>query len=258
LVKINMQTEKKLIDLNLSLLKSNEELQKTNSELDSFVYRASHDIRSPISTAKGLITISKNETDIEQIKVYLDLQEKSLNKLESFVTAILDHSRNSRGEIALKPIYFDQLIDEIIQYTFPQSLIESCSCVIEISDDLFYSDPDRIHTVFINLIGNAVKYLDKSKPRFELFIKVEKVGHNIEIRIQDNGIGIPADLQPRIFEMFFRATQISTGSGLGLYIVKEAVQKMDGIISVNSQMGQGTCFNIILPYKKPLDEQQSS
>lgn len=251
LVKINAQTEKKLTDLNLTLLKSNKELQKTNSELDTFVYRASHDIRSPISTAKGLILISKNETDIDQIKTYLDLQEKSLNKLDSFVTAILSHSRNSRAEIALEPIAFKQMIDEIIHYSFTFELQQSSDCIIDIDDKIFYSDPARMQIIFINLIENAVKYRNTSRVPFELGIKIEQVNDFLQISIQDNGVGIPADLQPRIFEMFFRATQLSSGSGLGLYIVKEAIEKLGGNISVKSQMGKGTTFEIILPCKKP-------
>ena len=98
-----------------------------------------------------------------------------------------------------------------------------------------------------NLISNAIKYQDTAKENRFIQLSLKRHENYVELLAIDNGIGIAEENVPKIFEMFFRATSLSTGSGLGLYIVKETIEKLGGTIEVNSAVGQGTSFKMILP-----------
>jgi len=114
----------------------------------------------------------------------------------------------------------------------------------------FLSDKWRINEIFRNLIANSIKYKDSHKESCHLNISVKTVGDSCEIQISDNGAGIPKDSIPHIFEMFYRATDTSKGSGIGLYIVKNAIEKLEGTIDIESEYGEGTSFLIKLPTLK--------
>jgi len=111
----------------------------------------------------------------------------------------------------------------------------------------FFTSLNRLEIVLNNLVSNAMKYADlrKNEPTIEVHVKANET--SAEIRVIDNGEGIPTDAKPKIFEMFYRASANGMGSGLGLYIVKEAIQKLNGSISVHSEYGKGTEFVVEVP-----------
>lgn len=113
----------------------------------------------------------------------------------------------------------------------------------------FHSSRELLNSILQNLIYNAIKY---RKPIAESFLNIliQKIKRKIIFEISDNGIGISKELQPCIFEMFFRATISSSGTGLGLYIVKNAVEKLSGEISFKSVPGKGLTFKVVLPVQK--------
>jgi signal transduction histidine kinase len=112
------------------------------------------------------------------------------------------------------------------------------------------SDAYRLLVIFNNLLSNTIKYRDSKKDQnfIHFYITVEK--DTLKIRVQDNGIGIAPDFLPKVFNMFYRATERSEGAGLGLYIVRETVHKLGGKISVDSEVGVGTTFDIEVPNHK--------
>ena len=114
-----------------------------------------------------------------------------------------------------------------------------------------YSDKYRISVIFNNLISNAIKYYDPAKQNPSLNITVEATKENARFEFRDNGIGIDKEFQNKIFNMFFRATQLSEGAGLGLYIVQEAVEKLKGTVTINSEIRKGTTFIIDIPNSPP-------
>jgi signal transduction histidine kinase len=114
-------------------------------------------------------------------------------------------------------------------------------------DKVFHSDPWRISEIFRNLASNAIKYRKEGDPNPEVRIEISSGPHHSEILFKDNGIGIEQKNLNKIFNMFYRATEQSSGSGIGLYIVKNAVEKLGGTISAHSEFGEGTTFRIILP-----------
>jgi PAS domain S-box-containing protein len=238
---------------NENLLKQqNEELTKINAELDRFVYSASHDLRAPLMSVKGLLNMIKIDPEREHTDHYLSLIEKSVKKLDSFIVDIINYSRNSRMEVISKAIDFDELLTESIDSLKFMEGAEEVRSIREIDTPVpFYSDYSRLLIVFNNIISNAVRYRDARKEDSFLRIKIVANERKAVIRFEDNGIGIHPDYQENIFKMFFRASAESKGSGLGLYIVKGVVEKMNGTISLESVYGKGTAFIIEIPNQIP-------
>ncbi|WP_296620437.1 sensor histidine kinase [Marivirga sp.] len=227
--------------------KMNKKLIKVNSELDGFVYSASHDLRSPLASLLGLINLSRK--DPPNTLVYLDKMEKSVKRLDDFIAEIIDFSSNERKEVVCDEVDFKFTVENIIdELSFLDSEGEVRKEVSIVQKELFISDKRRIAVIFRNLISNALKYYDGSKDDPYLKIEVESNSSFARILIEDNGIGISKDEQEEVFKMFYRATERSTGSGLGLYIILETVEKLHGTIKMESEKYEGTKFLIEIPF----------
>lgn len=227
------------------LIKRNEELKRANQELDQFVYSAAHDLRAPITSVLGLIDICKHENDIQTIYQYLDLKEKSLKQLDDFIRDIVNYSRNARQEIKIEKIEFQTLIEEIFeQYAF----LENANIVKQIIEIEQYSplftDKHRLKLILSNLISNAIRYMDASKNQPYIQINAKINLQEVLIQIKDNGQGISPEHIQKVFQMFYRANQKAKGSGIGLYITQQAIEKLEGKIKVQSEYREWTNFSI--------------
>ncbi|MFT7282595.1 MAG: signal transduction histidine kinase, partial [Cyclobacteriaceae bacterium] len=228
--------------------RQNIKLTKVNAELDRFVYSASHELRSPLTSVLGLVRLARTE-ESGNINEYLDHIESSVMRLDSFIKDIIDYSRNTRLENFRKKIDFDAMIRGILEdISYSKNFTKiSTSFENKLSSD-FYSDDKRLKIAFSNLINNAVKHHDPSRvenPYVNIILTSSDVG--IIVEITDNGPGIEKEYQDDIFKMFFRATVRSEGSGLGLYIVHEIIQRVSGTIELSSTFGVGTSFILKLP-----------
>jgi signal transduction histidine kinase len=225
---------------------ANEQLQKTNIELDNFVYKVSHDLRAPIASVLGLVNLAKKENVLDVLREYFNMIGKSAEQQDLFIKDILDLSRNSRLVVNKDKIHWEELLNDTfdnLKYSVKDKKIEK---IINIKGrSTFYSDQRRIKVIFNNLISNSIRYANGKDPKVEIDINVNK--SIADITIADNGIGIEKPHQKKVFEMFYRATDSNVGSGLGLYIVKESVERLNGHIELNSEKGHGTIFNISLP-----------
>jgi signal transduction histidine kinase/CHASE3 domain sensor protein len=227
----------------------NSELTKANLELDKFVYSCSHDLRAPLTSMLGIIEISKEETSDPVMMEHLAMMKKSINKLDGFISDILDYSRNSRMEIKKEEIDFSEVLADI---TNDLKYMSGNNVKVEIKVDRsssapFLSDKSRINIVLNNLVSNAIRYQNPKIIDPFVDIKVDTSDTETHIVVKDNGIGIPGEHQQKIFDMFYRVSKNSVGSGLGLYIVKEAIDKLNGRIEVESEIGKGTTFNVYIP-----------
>ncbi|HET9053630.1 MAG TPA: hybrid sensor histidine kinase/response regulator, partial [Cyclobacteriaceae bacterium] len=234
------------------LRQQNEQLVKINKELDSFVYSVSHDLRSPLSSILGLVNIAKLEgfRSPEMLSTYFEMIERSVLKLDETIKEILDYSRNSRGELNIEKV----ALEDMIKNAFAQMQYLPGYNTIERKVDIhqhtaFHSDVYRVSVILLNLISNSLKYGDDSKEQKFIHVTATITPANCLLQVRDNGIGIHPDYVDNVFNMFFRATDRSQGAGLGLYIVKEMVEKLSGTISVNSELGQGTAITISIPNK---------
>lgn len=235
------------------LRQNNEELLKTNQELDHFVYSTSHNLRAPLTSIMGIIHLINGSPETADYGMYMQLIEKSVVKLDETIQEIADYSRNTRVEVVLEEVDFEPLIQEVIESLSFLEQAKKIKISYVIPEDLhFLSDNSRLKMIFINLVSNAIKYYDPEQEDPYIFILIEQQEKGIVVHIKDNGIGIAPQHQGRIFNMFFRASSKSTGSGLGLYIVREAIYKLGGTIEVNSSPGKGTEFILFLPKQKQL------
>jgi signal transduction histidine kinase len=231
-----------------AIVESNQELRQRNHELDSFVYRASHDLKAPLNSLMGLIEILKSESKDVQLVHYLQLMDKSVVKLDTFIRNLTDFSKIARLEMRHQPVNFEELfheVDEGLRYMHHAERVER---VVEVMPGPpFVGDSFHISIVLGNLVSNAVKYQDLKKPNAWVRVRVETTAAECVISVEDNGVGIPKAHQGRIFELFYRASNQSFGSGLGLYITRNAVEKMKGVIDVVTEEGAGTRFLVRLP-----------
>ena len=258
--KILQETQRQMAELNQSLEKlvdvrtkslddTIHQLNKTIRELDAFVYSASHDLIAPLKSVLGLIQLArKGNEDNTELMTFLDYMEMSIKKLDEIIKNMIQYSRNSKLELKYEPLQISKEVEECIQDFKFMKGFDEIDFQIEISPNAqIVSDKQRLRIILSNLIGNAVKYYDPSKPTHEVSIKYENGSTTWKLQIKDNGIGIDKKYLSRVFEMFYRGTDRAYGSGLGLYIVKEAVDRLGGEIFIDSEKGNWTKFELIFP-----------
>lgn len=231
-----------------------EVLLNANRELDRFVYTVSHDLRAPLSSMKGILELSEDETDNPLLLEHFSLLKGSIKKLDSFIQDILEYSRNSRLEIKREEINFKEMLEDItsnLKYMSSNNTTRQVAIKYEIKNQkVFLSDKSRINIMLNNLISNAIRYQNPESNNPFVDVEIDMSDTETDIIIKDNGMGISKENQNKIFDMFYRVSENSVGSGLGLYLVKEIVEKLDGKIEVESEVGIGTAFSIHIPNKQ--------
>jgi PAS domain S-box-containing protein len=224
-----------------------EELKIRNAELDNFVYKVSHDLRAPLSSILGLVNLAKLPGNSDNPLEYIGIIGEKVQALDHFIGDVLSHSKNLKMEVNISKVDLRRIIEQTftdLGYLEGASEMKRC---VKIEGIDFFSDQWRISEIFRNLISNAIKYRQLSIENSEIQVKIHIDHLRADISFSDNGIGIDEANLAKIFEMFYRATEQSDGSGIGLYIVKNAVEKLGGQISVASKPGQGTRFTLVLP-----------
>ncbi|SNS57089.1 Signal transduction histidine kinase [Ekhidna lutea] len=242
----------RIMDLSSSeLFEANNELRKRNEELDRFVYSTSHDLRAPLTSIMGLLNLMELTDSNKDKEKYLQLMRMSTVQLDLFIQEIVAYTHNKKLGVQSELIDFEDLIEKCISRLSFMNNSDLIRKVVDVKLKFdFYSDRQRLDNLLSNLLSNAIKYCDLSKQDPLVRIVVKSENNHAIIIVEDNGIGIKNESQDRVFEMFYRASAQSKGSGIGLYIVKEIVEKLAGSIKVKSTLGEGTTFEIDLPNQK--------
>jgi PAS domain S-box-containing protein len=223
------------------------ELKKVNFELDNFVYHASHDLRSPLRSILGLTNLLKHDKPSENGIELIQRIENSILRLDNLVTDLLTFSKNSRTKRDIEEIDFKALMEESLEGV-PYEYKGDIEVSVEINDkNIFKGDKTRISVIINNLLVNAHKYQSSKRDKKHIHIKIKTNKKDMQFIISDNGEGISEENQERIFDMFYRASESSDGSGLGLYIVKNVVDTLGGRIYLTSTVDKGTTFEVIIP-----------
>lgn len=245
LMSLNNRSENELMEKEELANQKNKELQKVNDELDRFVYSVSHDLRSPLSSILGLTNLAKKATDPKDLEQLLTMIQGRVEAQDHFIREIIDYSRNARTDTQMEDVPLKGLVNEIIiALKFSSSgQIEFRNLIDEKTH--LHSDKTRLSIILNNLVSNSIKYHNYTLDH--LFVEVGYDEEQNRIYVKDNGTGIRSEHQGKIFNMFYRGSDRSTGSGLGLFITREAVEKLGGKIEVQSTYGEGSTFSVFLP-----------
>ena len=237
-IKLSMeQTEKELRLIN----------EKTRAELEFLIYSISHDLRSPILSVKGLLMLIKDFEKLNpESNSYLQMAEGSVDRLDQNIYDILDFANNAKIELKFESFDMREMVQEIFNdLKFLTKLPISFQIEIE-GSEMVYGDKKRFKTIIKNLASNAVKYSRIDATDAFVKFKLHQDNDQIEFQVEDNGIGIPPEQHQKIFDMFYRYANDNNGSGLGLFIVKEVLTKIDGKIELESVLDKGSVFKVMV------------
>ena len=226
-----------------------EEVEKKNKELDNFVYKVSHDLRGPISSLLGLYNVVKLDIEDEKSLKYFGMYQEQIQRLEKIILDFIDLTRIRESKIELSLIDFESTINQCIKAYNYMPNFDKINFQIQIEKNLtFYSDNSSVNSIIQNLIENSIKYAsNRRSPFVKIVISKDSNSNHIIILVEDNGVGIQDDYKERVFDMFFRANSNIQGSGLGLYILKTATERLKGTIKLDSEYNKGSIFTITLP-----------
>jgi len=229
----------------------NDELIKINQELDRFLYATSHELRGPVTSILGLIYLIELEIAegrYENLDLYLDMAEKTIDKMLHTIEQLMSYSAIIKSEVKMSEIHIQDLYDSMILKLSSLEGFDSMKCKLEVEQSVpWIGVNNNISVILENIISNAIKYQDKRKKEHWVVTKIKVSPEMVLISIQDNGIGIAEELKDKIFSMFFRGSEISQGPGLGLFLVKEILDNLKGTIKVRSAINEGTTFTISIP-----------
>src|ERR1035437_1650710 len=228
--------------------KTEDLLKTTNQELETFIYKASHDLRAPLSSIIGLIDVSKIEIVDEKSLQYLNMIDVCTKKLDNILIGLVQSMTIKDTKKMDSEINFNQLISESLKKFehyegYSRMVISNSVSVVS----PFYSSKLIMESIFQNMIENAIKYQNYNLKESLLKITITENNKTIQIIFEDNGIGIDLSFHNEIFEMYFKAHSESKGSGLGLYLVNAGVKKLNGKIAIESEKGKGTKFMLSIP-----------
>ncbi len=224
------------------------QLQQKNYELDTFVYNASHDLRGPLASIIGLTNIAREETTEEKAHKYFNLINRSTKRLDGVLSDLIEVTRLNKVQVVLVALDIRSFIQEIITSLGHMPEAEKVAFKVEVSfEEPVITDKKLLTSILQNLIVNSISYQNPKADPPSIKLTVWQGAYRIHCEVKDNGMGIPERILPKIFDMFYRGNTQSKGSGLGLYIVKNALAKLGGDIQVQSEEGVGTAVTFFLP-----------
>jgi ligand-binding sensor domain-containing protein/signal transduction histidine kinase len=224
---------------------SEKKLKQTNQELNTFIYRSSHDLKGPLASVIGLTSLARKEISEENALNYFSMISDCTMKLDNILEGLLEATMIKDWKVQSTLIDFEEIIRKVLmsyegetdQVRFiPQISVKSEFC----------SDAALLGSLIQYIVDNSVRY---RRTGLETEIKILIVDHKngIMIRVTDNGIGISRNSVDKVFDMFYKASLLSKGRGLGLYLVKNSVEKLEGEVNLSSEEGVGTMVQVILP-----------
>ena len=231
------------------MLMATDALKQKNHELETLIYRVSHDLKGPLASVTGLFQLLEHEEEtLETLKYYLDLIQESTSKLENALSGLLETRLFADGVLQHQQFNVRQVMEDVVStftgYPGYQDVIMLLSANRELT---LNTEEESFRSVLQNIIENSIKYRKHYASDSVTKVSARKHKNGIKIKIKDNGQGMTRQVQSRAFDMFYRGNQTSKGSGLGLFIVKSNVEKLGGEVRIKSRVDHGTELWIYLP-----------
>lgn len=225
------------------------QLETTNEELNNFMYRSSHDLRSPLIAISSLTNIASEAKSKKERDEIFEMIRQSTEKLNRLLVEMVDATRVTHADIKIVPLNFVNFVEGIVSQLKNADYSKNVEVQILADKKLqIHTDENFLRAILQNLIDNGIKYKNPNISNAIIKILAESKDEAFYITISDNGLGIADDQQSNVFDMFVRFNQDTQGSGLGLYIVKKSIKRLKGTIELKSKVGEGTTFTIKLPH----------
>jgi signal transduction histidine kinase len=222
-------------------------IESKNAELDAFFYRISHDLKGPIRSLLALTSLARQDIRDLQAQLYIEKQHRQVERLSHIINGLINLTKLDHTDLQKEKIDFNKIIDECVAACNGLPNFSMIDFKKSIQPGIeFSSEWTLLTAIFQNLIENAVKYAGEEHPYVAIDVRQER--SLLRIEVADNGHGIEQEHQSRIFDMFYRATQKANGTGLGLYILKRSVERLQGTIEIESKPGVGSRFIVTLPF----------
>lgn len=226
------------------------ELREKRNDLELLLYRSGHDLKTPFTTLEGLVNLIKEEPINNSLLEIIDMFETVIHNGKGLIENLSTSSLMLKESITKQEIDLKKLVNNVIKNLSRVDGFRTISFNVNIPEDFkINSNSQMIGSIFQNIIQNAIKYKRPMNDEHIPFIIVNAFKSNtgVEISIKDNGLGIfPQDID-KVFDLYYRSNNMIEGTGLGLYISKNIVQKLNGTISVKSILNEMTQFNINIP-----------
>lgn len=240
---ISIQTESEEV-----LQSKNDELAKVNTQMEKFLYSTSHDLRSPITSILGLVNLVRMESKEAVVLDYVSKIESSTQKLDKIIRDIMSFSRATYKRTSTDKVNFEILAWKAFNaYRHDPNSKKIHFEVKTTATEPFYSDSEKLDIIFENIVRNAIQFYDPNKSRPFIQVNITPTRSHTLIEFIDNGLGIAKQHIDQVFNMFYKATHLSRGAGLGLYIVKETVEKIGSTVQLESEIGFGTVVRLTVP-----------
>ena len=232
--------------------RTTEQLKHKNEELNTFIYRVSHDIKGPLASIMGLLNLAKDDSDdLESVKSYVNLIETSAFRLDKIIGDFLEIGKLTQSQIRTTPVDIKEFTQEILASFQYVEKYKNIDIKVNTPQHRIYKIKKiLLKAVLQNLIENSIKYsrCDINNPYVDITIK--EADGKLVITVSDNGIGIAKNLQEHVFKMFYKGEHANSGSGLGLYIVKTSIDSLKGTITVKSAPNEGSMFTVEFPARR--------
>lgn len=234
-----------VITKNAYLNETLKKLQQRNQELDQILYRASHDLKSPVTSIFGLLDLLKGEGLTESQDIICNHIFQRTTHMVALLNSLNMLAQAAFDSIDVKPVNVQSVVSNAIARMSTHQKFKDATFEVRVPNDLqFNGDELKLGIIITCLVDNALSFC--SIQTSKILIGAHCKDSVLEIFVADDGEGIHPDIKTRIFEMFYRGSERSQGAGLGLYIVKSIVDRLEGTVAVESEPGK-TIFTIALP-----------
>jgi signal transduction histidine kinase len=242
----------KLYKTNLLLIKKNDELQDAYALLNEFAYNVTHGLRDPILSVLSMVEIAQHMKDVnDDVKEILDMVGHAMIQLDNYIENTRDYHQLKNNSMQMGNVWFSDIMNNLSDLYEDEAEKKNIKYTVSIEQQVAFAGNEGLLRIIIsNILSNAFKYQKKNGTNKFVSIDIKVTEEEATILVKDNGIGIAPAYINNIFEPLYRATSYEYGSGLGLYNVKDALNKQKGEIFVESELNVGSTFKVVLNNKK--------